>query len=75
MLKYANDSYKDDYELLQVFESAEVHEGRSTYTYLIRERHTNRLALLSNCVILDMETFTREDFDECDQLVEDYTRD
>ena len=74
MLRYAFESDKDDYELLQVFES-EMHEGRETYTYLIRERHTNRLALLENCAILDMEFFTDEDFDACAQLVKDYTRD
>ena len=54
MLTYANDDYKDDYEVLYAFNS-EMFEGRETYTYLIRERHTNRLALLENCAILDME--------------------
>ena len=73
MLTYANDDYKDDYEVLYAFES-ELFEGRETYTYLIRERHTNRLALLENCAILDMEFFTREDFDECTQMVADYTQ-
>lgn len=71
MLTYANDDYKDDYEVLYAFNS-EMH--KETYTYLIRERHTNRLALLENCAILDMEFFTREDFDECTQMVKDYTQ-
>jgi hypothetical protein len=73
MLTYANEQYKDDYEVLYAFDS-DTHEGFATYTYLIRERHTNRLALLENCAMLDTEFFTREDFDECRQLVADYTK-
>jgi hypothetical protein len=73
MLTSASANYKEDYEILQVFDG-EMHNGMSTYTYLIRERHTNRLALLTDCLILDEETFTREDFDECAQLVADYTK-
>lgn len=70
MLTYGNDEYKDDYEILYTF-----YNNDSTYTYLIRERHTNRLALLENGAICDKETFTREDFEECAQLVADYTKD
>ena len=73
MLKFANDWNKDDYEVLYAFES-DTHNGYSTYSYVIRERHTNRLALLENCAMLDGEFFTREDFEECGQLVEDYTK-
>lgn len=71
MLKYANDSYKDDYEVLQTFEGSEP----NTTSYLIRERHTNRLALLVDCMFVDEETFTREDFEDCAQLLVDYTKD
>jgi hypothetical protein len=73
MLKFANDYDKDDYELLYSFES-EGYNGHSTESYVIRERHTNRLALLENCVTLDFETFTREDFELCGQLTADYTK-
>ena len=73
MLTNANARQFDDYEVLYEF-VGDVVDGRSTYSYVIRERHTNRLALLKDCMYIDYETFTREDFDLCDELVEDYTK-
>ena len=73
MLTNANARQFDDYEVLFVFDG-EVHNGNSTYSYVIRERHTNKLALLKDCMYIDYETFTQEDFDMCDELVADYMR-
>ncbi len=73
MLTLANSYDKDDYEVLYMFDG-EMHNGYSTYSYVIRERHTNRLALLENCISLDCEFFTKEDFDLCAQLAADYTQ-
>ena len=73
MLTNANVRVFDDYEVLYVFDG-EAHEGNSTYSYVIRERHTNKLALLKDCMYVDYETFTQEDFELCDELVADYTK-
>lgn len=73
MLKFANDNDEHDYEVLYMFDG-EMHNGYSTYSYVIRELHTNRLALLENCISLDCELFTQEDFEACAQLAADYTK-
>lgn len=73
MLTNANVDEFDDYEVLFVFEG-EVVNGNSTCSYVIRQRHTNKLALLKDCMYIDYETFTEEDFELCDPLIADYMR-
>ena len=73
MLKYAFESDKEDYEVLYAFDG-EMHNGQQTYSYVIRDRYANKLALLENCMYLDMEWFTDEDFDACAPLASDYTQ-
>ena len=60
----------DEYEVLYAFEG----KGLMEYSYIMREIATGKLALLQDCAILDMETFTEEDFEFCDECVGDYTK-
>jgi len=73
MLTNANARQFDDYEVLYEFEG-EFIDGNSTYSYVIRDRHTNKIRLLTDCMYIDYETFTREDFEMCAELIEDYTK-
>lgn len=73
MLTNANARQFDDYEVLYEFEGEFV-DGNCTYSYVIRERHTNRIRLLTDCMYIDYETFTDEDFEMCNELIEDYTK-
>ena len=61
MLTYANDTDKDEFEVLNSF---------SNGLFLVRNRYTNRLALITNDV--DFETFTVEDFEDGVECTEYY---
>ena len=50
------------YKVIAV-EDAGVYKGNSIYTYTILEKKTGKICVLEECMLLDMETFTKDDFD------------
>lgn len=50
------------YKVIAV-EDAGVYKGNGIYNYTILEKATGKICVLEECMLLDMETFTKNDFD------------
>ena len=57
---------EDFYEVVNAEDAGGDGNGNSLTTYWIMDKQTGETRVLRECMLLDMEVFGDEDFEECD---------